>query len=73
MFEFTKKLMLARLIKMEKGEISLMGLPVTIIPVSILANLQKATIEVLGYRKAYDKLYNASSEGSYIYLSLIHI
>jgi len=67
MFEFMKKLMLARLIQFEKGQILLMGLPVAIIPMSILCDLQKQTIESLGYEKAYEKLYEGAKRGSKIY------
>jgi predicted hydrocarbon binding protein len=67
MFNFTKKLMLAKLMELGEGEIKLMGTPVSIVPLSILADIQKDMIKATGYKKAYEKIYDGSVEGSKSY------
>lgn len=60
-------LKLARLISMQDGEIRVMGEAVHIVPSSILGDMQKDMIEILGFNKAYNKLYSSSKQGSYVY------
>ena len=67
MFEFAKKLMLGRLLELKEGEIDFMSVPVAIIPIDVLIDLQKALVKSIGYPNAYEKLYNGSKEGSISY------
>ena len=67
MFDFVEKLMLARLIELEKGKISLMGQPVNIIPTDILIYIQKTMIRSVGIKKTYEVLYESTKKGAMIY------
>jgi len=58
------KFRLAKLVNLEDGKIDLMGLTVSMTPVDILVDLERALIEDLGYEKAYETLYEGAKEGS---------
>ena len=63
MFKFSKML------KVEDGNMSLMGVDINIVPTSILCSLQKGLIDALGLEKAYKQIYESAKRGSIEYNS----
>ncbi len=61
MFKYSKMLELG------DGRIGLMGVPINIVPTSILRDHQKMLIESLGFKKAYEKIYDSAESGSLEY------
>lgn len=57
----------ARQLEFKEGSIILMQVPVNIVPISILCELQKGYIEDIGFQKAYDHTYSRAKAGSTIY------
>jgi len=57
----------SKLLKLEEGRISLMDVPINIVPTSILRDLQKGLIDTMGYRNAYEKIYESAKMGSQEY------
>ncbi|MEM3400238.1 MAG: 4-vinyl reductase [Candidatus Micrarchaeia archaeon] len=55
---------IANLVKFGDGDINLMGLPVCMIPICMLVEIQKTLIKDLGYEKAYEKLYESAKYSS---------
>ena len=58
---------LAKLIQLKDGEIDIMSLPVAILPVYILSDLEMELIRILGYKEAYEKIYKSVKNGSIKY------
>lgn len=67
MFDIVKKLLLARQLKMEKGSFDLLGLPVLVIPVPVIVEMQKILEETVGYEKMHKELYDSSKSGTHFY------
>ncbi|MFA4855040.1 MAG: V4R domain-containing protein [archaeon] len=63
MFDVVKKLLLARQLSLEKGHIKLLEVPVNVIPVSVIAYLEKILIDTFGYEEARKKIYQGGYEG----------
>lgn len=61
LFKFSK------LLDMSDGKLTLMNVPVNVIPTSIFCNQQKMLIKTLGFENAYGEIYSESKEGSYEY------
>jgi len=61
LFKFSKML------KIQDGNLNLMGVDINIIPTSILCDLQKGLIDSLGFEKAYNMIYNRAKSGSLQY------
>lgn len=57
----------ARQLEFREGSIILMQVPVDILPVSILCELQKGYIEDVGFAKAYEHTYSRAKAGSIAY------
>ncbi len=64
MFDFIEKLKLAQTIKFERGKLSLMGVPIAIVPVDFLVGIQNSMVKKFGYKIAYEILYNQYKESS---------
>jgi predicted hydrocarbon binding protein len=63
LFKFSK------LLDVSDGSLTLMGIPVNVVPTSILCNQQKMLIKTLGIEDAYKEIYGSSKKGSYDYNS----
>jgi len=63
MFKFSKML------KVEDGNMSLMGVDINIVPTSILCSLQKGLIDAIGLEKTYNQIYESAKKGSIEYNS----
>lgn len=61
MFKFSK------LLKVQDGNLDLMGVDINIIPTKILCDLQKGLIDSLGFEKAYNEIYGQAKTGSIDY------
>lgn len=61
LFKFSK------LLKIEDGELDLMGVDINIIPTAILCDFQKGLIKSLGFEKAYNVIYERAKSGSLQY------
>lgn len=59
----------ARLLNINDGRIDLMGVPINIIPTSILVDFQKDLVASMGLEKAYQKIYGIAKTGSKQYNS----
>ena len=64
MFDFVKKLLIARQFTMEKGQITLTNLPVMILPVYVVVNMQKALEKSMGFEKTKKFIYEGTKKGS---------
>jgi len=54
----------SRMLDLKDGRLGLMGVPINIVPTSILRDLQKGLIDSIGLKKTYDRLYLSAKEGS---------
>ncbi len=57
----------AKLFNVTDGELSLMDVPINIIPTNILCSLQKGLINAIGLEKAYKQIYASAKDGSKTY------
>lgn len=67
MYDVVKKLLFARQFTMEKGTMSLMGLDVIIMPVSVVADIIKSLEKTIGYEKTKKIIYEGVKSGTYNY------
>ena len=54
----------AKFLNISDGEIKVWNIPMNIIPTFVLREWQKDTINEVGYKKAFEKIYKATKEGS---------
>lgn len=63
LFKFSK------LIDLSNGQMSLMNTPVNIVPTYLMCEQQRMLIEQLGFKEAYEKIYQYTKKGSFEYNS----
>lgn len=59
----------SRMLDLKDGRMSLMSVPINIIPTSILRDMQKGMIDANGFEKAYERIYLGAKKGSHEYNS----